>query len=833
MMTKNHALRWLAAVGMFAMASAVEPAWAQQGEFGDFGGGIVNAFDPAGDTSLVTISSQFTAATAERPAVLMITASISPEWHIYAVTQPPGGPQPTKIRLTPSPQYRQIGPFRAFPQPKSHIDEVIWKGLEIQEHEGDVTWYAPIAISVDVDPADLEIEGTIEWQVCKESCIPGEAAINARLGAGVPIGPLDAYGKPADAGPLPEPTASGSYQAADSEVKLTGHLDPAVVRPGDSARLVITATPSPGWHVYTYSPYDNKAGTKPTLITFQTTSGLVPLQPTTDAIVRTDNSVPTFGPMSYYEGAVTWVTHIDVPASAPAGEYPIRGVVGFQACEFRDDGRGSCELAQAVHFQGKLQVGDSEGAAKSPLTFAAAKNYAEAALLATMWADLVDESPTATPPDPEATPTVRALDAYDLSRIDIKAEDRSLGYYIALAFVGGLILNLMPCVLPVIGLKVMSFVEQAGKSRTHAFVLNLWFAAGIVSVFLLLGVLAATIGLTWGGQNGKTPFNMAIAAIVFAMGLSLLGVWEIPIPGFFGTGSVQSAASKEGPLGAFLKGVITTILATPCTAPFMAAAIAWAVAQPVTTNIIVFATVGLGMASPYVLIGVYPELLRFLPKPGAWMETFKQVSGFILMGTVVFILSYIDPVAVVPTIFLLLGIGVACWLVARTPLTAEFTARLKSWTWSGAVVLLFMGASYVLYLLAIAPADKDWQPFSLERLKQVAVNEGRTVLVDFSAEWCVNCKFYEKTVLHTQAVKQAIKGANVVTMYADFTDSPPEIDRTIKALGANGVPVIAIFPGGDPYRPIVFRGGYSQQDIIAALSEANSRRSTTATADTR
>ena len=148
---------------------------------------------------------------------------------------------------------------------------------------------------------------------------------------------------------------------------------------------------------------------------------------------------------------------------------------------------------------------------------------------------------------------------------------------------------------------------------------------------------------------------MTIAAVVFAMALSLLGVWEVPIPGFFGSGSVQSAAAKEGPLGAFLKGVVTTVLATPCTAPLMAAAIAWAVTQPLVTNLIVFAAVGLGMASPYLLIGVYPELLRFLPKPGAWMETFKQVSGFVLLGTVVFILSFIEPAAVVPTILLLLG----------------------------------------------------------------------------------------------------------------------------------------------------------------------------------
>jgi thiol:disulfide interchange protein DsbD len=359
--------------------------------------------------------------------------------------------------------------------------------------------------------------------------------------------------------------------------------------------------------------------------------------------------------------------------------------------------------------------------------------------------------------------------------------------------------------------------------------LNLWFGAGIVSVFVLLGLLAATLGLSWGGQFGSTAFNVTIAAVVFAMALSLLGVWEIPIPGFFGSGSVQSAAAKEGPLGAFLKGVITTVLATPCTAPFMASAIAWAVTQTVLTTLIVFATLGIGMASPYVLVGVYPELLRFMPKPGAWMETFKQIIGFVLLATVVFILSFIDTLAVVPTLVLLLGIGFACWIISRTPLTAEFKDRAKSWAVAGVMVLAFVGLSFgVLYRIAISPNDMAWQPFSLERLKEVAVEKGQTVLVDFSAEWCTNCKWFEKTVLHTKPVEQAIARSGAVTMYGDYTKYPPEIDKTIKALGANGVPVIAIFPGNRPYKPIVFAGGYRKQDLIAALDRATGRESTTA-----
>jgi thiol:disulfide interchange protein DsbD len=492
-------------------------------------------------------------------------------------------------------------------------------------------------------------------------------------------------------------------------------------------------------------------------------------------------------------------------------------------------------------------VGDKRRDESAPLSFAPADSYGQVAAAAATFANFLDRQSSAVAATDaeraaERAPVLRAADQYDLEQVKVDDAAGTLAYYIALAFVGGLILNLMPCVLPVIGLKVMSFVEQAHRSRSHALVLNLWYAAGIVSVFVLLGLLAAMIGLGWGGQFGSTPFNVTLAAIIFAMALSLLGLWEVPIPGFFGSGSVQAAAAQEGPLGAFLKGVVTTVLATPCTAPFMAAAVAWAVAQPLGTTLIVFASLGLGMASPYLLVGVYPELLRFLPKPGAWMETFKQQSGFVLLATVVFILSFVEPAAVVPTVALLMGVGIACWIIGRTPLAAESRDRLRTWGYASAVILAFLAVSFgwlypdimrprfeTQFSAAPAATTGPWQPFSLEKLKQLAVDSGKTVLVDFSADWCFNCKVLEKAVLHTEPVENAIAELDVVTMYADYTHYPPEIDNTIKSLGANGVPVIAIYPGGAPYEPIVFRGGYTQRGLIDGLEKATGRRLQTGT----
>jgi thiol:disulfide interchange protein len=813
--------------------------------------GIIGQFDPSGGIGVESakVSAEIAPATADRPAVLIVNAKIAEGRHTYSITQPPGGPLPTRIELDPSPDYRKLDDFRAHPEPDSRIEQgIVWTGLEIQEHKGEVSWYVPIEIAAGVDPARLEVKGNIHLEVCQSGgyCEPVEKTFTAKLASNLRV-PIEieqtlaqsARSSPAAAdNPQSEVAASvGSYHAEPSAVTFTGQVTPDTVRAGESTLLEFKATLTKGSRIYAHADRDDKLGTKPVLIAIDTASGLMPHRATTDAVVKTDSSVPQFGTMKYHEETVTWTMRVDVPKTAPPGEYPVRGVIGYQACEYGDDGKNVCELPHAIEFVATLRVGDEASQASAPITFMRGRSYPEVAKVAARFANSLGGEP-AEPAESTAStdknkptqdraqpPVLTAGDQYDLSHVRVDQKRGSMGYYIALAFVGGIILNLMPCVLPVIGLKVMSFVEQAGKSRTHALVLNLWYAAGIVSVFLLLGLLAATLGLSWGGQFGNTAFNVTIAAVVFAMALSLLGVWEVPIPGFFGSGSVHKAAVQEGPIGAFLKGVVTTILATPCTAPFMAAAVAWAVTQPLATTLVVFASLGVGMASPYILIGVYPELLRFLPKPGPWMETFKQLSGFVLLATVVFILSFIEPTAVVPTILFLLGVALACWLVARTPLTSELTQKLWAWGGASAVILVFVAGSFGwLYRIANAPVDAGWQPFSLERLKQVAVDERRTVLVDFSAEWCINCKFFEQTVLHTKPVEQAISRAGAVTMYADYTDYPDEIRRTIQALGANGVPVIAIFPGSAPYEPIVFGGGYTKQGLIAALDRASGRR---------
>jgi len=224
---------------------------------------------------------------------------------------------------------------------------------------------------------------------------------------------------------------------------------------------------------------------------------------------------------------------------------------------------------------------------------------------------------------------------------------------------------------------------------------------------------------------------VSMIAVVFAFGLSFLGVWEIPIPGFVGSGTVQGVAEREGAVGAYSKGVLSTILATPCAGPLMVPAVSWAITQPPGLTFLAFTCIGLGMATPYLLIGAFPGLVSFLPRPGQWMETFKQLMGFLLLGAVVFLFASVEAKYVIPTLTLLLGVGVGCWWLGRTPMTAAVPKRLLAWASCAAVIALTAEIGFV----GLVPRNElPWIPYDRVSLDR-HLAEGHTVLVDFTAHW--------------------------------------------------------------------------------------------------
>ncbi|MBM3280958.1 MAG: thioredoxin family protein [Candidatus Handelsmanbacteria bacterium] len=422
-----------------------------------------------------------------------------------------------------------------------------------------------------------------------------------------------------------------------------------------------------------------------------------------------------------------------------------------------------------------------------------------------------------------------------LLAMDFKAPEAgaSLGWFLLLAALGGLLLNLMPCVLPVISLKILGLVSQSGAEAGRVRRLGLAFAGGILASFAGLALLVVALReggqqLGWGFQFQSPGFVMAMCALVFALGLSLFGVFTVNLPGL---GAVGTARREEGGLGSFLNGVLATVLATPCTAPFLGAAMGFAFAQPGPAVLGIFLASGTGMALPYAALALRPGWTRHLPRPGAWMERFKQGMGFLLMGTVLWLLwvlgKQLGVEAVVWTGAFLLGLGFACWIVGQCiDLNSPPARRRLAW----ALSLLVTGASYGYFLhpllrdqqeLSAAPtqADPGWQPFSVALVESL-VGSGRPVFIDFTAEWCWTCKVNERTVLTDEPLRQKFANLDVALLKADWTSRNPEITALLRAFGRSGVPLYVIFPAGRLDQPLVLPEIITPGLVIERLDQA-------------
>ena len=407
------------------------------------------------------------------------------------------------------------------------------------------------------------------------------------------------------------------------------------------------------------------------------------------------------------------------------------------------------------------------------------------------------------------------------------APGSSLPYFLLIGFLGGLILNVMPCVLPVISLKLFSFVKQANQSRERIFKLGLAYAAGVFAWFLgfasLVIVLKAAghqVGYAFHLQNPW--FLVGLSAVTFVFALNLLGVFEVILPGSV-TGAVgEVAGSREGYTGAFLQGMLATVLGSACTAPFFGPALGFAFSQNGPVILAMFAAIAAGMSAPFVLLAAQPGWMKFLPKPGAWMERVKQATGFLLLATMLWLLFSLGrglgADAVVWTGMLMLVLGVACWVQGTfNTLVASDPVR---WASRAAIVVLVLGGGWacVEQIAHAAPPVTSSQPFAVQL--DAARKTGRTVFVDLTAEWCVSCKANEKAVLSTDAIQKALRDQNVVFLTGDFTTYSEDIAKLLKQHNAPSVPLYLVYPAGKPDAPIVLPPILTKQTVLEALAEA-------------
>ena len=387
------------------------------------------------------------------------------------------------------------------------------------------------------------------------------------------------------------------------------------------------------------------------------------------------------------------------------------------------------------------------------------------------------------------------------------------------AFIGGLILNVMPCVLPVIALKILGFVSESKSDPRHIRKLGLLYALGVLVSFLalaalVLGVKAAGHQAGWGMQFSNPQFIIGLTTVVTLVALNLFGVFEVTLSGRV-MGTAGNLASRQGSAGAFFNGVLATVLATPCTAPILGTALGFAFTQPAPIVVLIFSTVAAGLAAPYVILSWQPGWLKFLPKPGVWMEKFKIAMGFPMLATALWLFSlttiYYGERSWWLAVFLVF-VSAAAWVFG---VFVQRGAGRRGLALGVALLVLAVGYGWALdgqlrwrspiqdsgseSPLSHAPEGYGWQPWSAEAVAKARA-EGRPVVVDFTAKWCLTCNISVAPAFESKPVIEKLKQLKTVALLADYTRYPAKITEELARFDRTGVPLVLVYPA-DPGKP--------------------------------
>ena len=666
------------------------------------------------------------------------------------------------------------------------------------------------------------------------------------------------------------PMLVAAESPAVGPVKASLVAENTSVRPGTPFLVAITFRIGPGWHIYWSNPGDTGL---PTTIAWDLPKGFH----ASEIMWPVPQRFISLGLASYgYEDEVSLLTRITPPTSVPPGKVTFHAHVGWLACRVEcrpgetdlslslpvgsgtpiADTRSAVLLKEAASalpaavpgarfsssMQGNRLVLRADGlsvASAATIYFvpSAAGILAEgAAQNARVAASSLTVEMAAAPKQPDARRVRGVLVAQDQTgvrgfEVDTLVEGvaavtppseaagggtASFLIALALAFVGGILLNLMPCVLPVVSLKILSFVRTSRERGGSAFRHGLLFVAGVLVSFwaiaaILVGLRAGGQLVGWGFQFQSPAVVAVTASLFFLIALNLLDVFELRLP-------IRVAAlSAGGGAGAFLSGLLATAVATPCTAPFMGGALGYALTQPPAVGLGVFTALAAGLAAPYLLLSAIPGLVSRIPKPGRWMVTLRQILAFPMLGAVIWMLYVLDTLSGFPALMTLLCAlllaGLGAWIYGRWGgLDRSLPSRFISA--SLAAVLVLGGAAFSAVTSGSAPtataaraatrvaagvaATADpaaWESWSPQRVAELQA-AGTPVFVDFTAKWCLTCQVNERVALRSPAITRAFRQAGVATLQADWTDRSDAIARTLATFGRAGVPVYALYPRG-------------------------------------
>lgn len=642
---------------------------------------------------------------------LAVEVNIEAGWHIYHPALHTGIPTVVSFDAPPG---VKIGEVR---YPRPHLGQMA--GIESLELSGRVVFLAPLTLEAGAKPGTtLTLKATVTALACKELCLPIEETASLTLPVAAEMG------KPANQKLLeeareqiPPPLAKAPYIKGS---RLS--VSPDKVKIKQPAEVTAIIKVQRGHHIQ--DPDPGVEGLIPSRLFIEKLDGITfekPIWP--KAHVR---EMPGLGKVREQSGEVK----VRVPFQLTdqkfaAGPVRLRVLLQYQCCT----DAGMC-------YPPEMAAGFIEFTADTPNAPAAA----------------------AEPPSDrgltEDTATATAAPESGLWKFAVM---------VVFGFLGGLILNITPCVLPVVSIKVLSFVQQAGEDPKRVFRLGLAFCAGIMVWFWVFAALSAV---------GNVPLQnpgvvLGVGSIVFVLALSLFGVFEIVLPGA-AVGTLDEVTRREGYAGSFFKGLLATLLGTACTAPFLATALAYTFTQPGIVGFIIFSSAGLGMSSPYLLLSARPGWLKYVPKPGPWMVTFKQAMGFVLLATAVWLLTVLEGLlggdGVVWTVGFWGFLGLAVWLLGKVKPTWETGRRVTAWVTAAAISVFGWWFSFsVMFdwqaatraeevevgeldpavvdeiIGAVAASDWNdhipWQPWHPAGLAQELSRRGYTVYGDYTADW--------------------------------------------------------------------------------------------------
>lgn len=742
---------------------------------------------------------------------LAIELTLTPGWHIYhPILLGPGFPTTVEFE---TPQGVTVGELR-YPTPRLSKTA----GQEYLIYEGRILLLTTLNVAPTVATGrPIRIRAAIRALACIEQCVPVSTEATLELPLANQAGPPthEELFKTARRG-LPPPLAEAPYLEGSG---LT--VSKTTIGLKEKTDLIAHIRVRPGHHILDREA--GAAGLIPSRFFIEPIDGLELADPNEqiwpEAKVRL---MPGLGRVREQAGEFTVRIPFEITDEKfPAGPVAVRVLFQYQACS----DTGQCFPPQMAEAVARFSA-DTPNPPAEPV---------------------IAGSPA------PATPGER-----DWAGGENPGEQITLLGALFFAVLGGLILNVTPCVLPVVSIKIMSFVQQAGEDPSRVLRLGLAFAAGVMVWFWVMAAVAGLGSLQLRSQFQNPLQNptvvFVVGTVLFAMSLNLFGVFELNLPGAT-AGRLENAARREGYPGAFAKGFLATLLGTACTAPFLAGALAYAVTQPFLTALTVFSAAGLGMALPYVILSANPQLLRYLPRPGPWMHTFKQTMGFLLAGTAVWLLwilrKQIGADGVVLTVAFWAFLSLAAWMVGKVrPTWRKSSVALA---WMGATLIGVLGYLFCFHYLYESPRPHEQTNARIDLKDEAQLHEiaqraaastwdripwiayqpglapalsrlGYTVFVDYTADWCATCKTSLTTVLMTGTVRQLMKRLNVVPIEADFTNNDPDMRRDIEADGRLSVPVNRVYPAGAGERYILLPVVLTQSAVIDALERAGPSR---------